>query len=193
MIEVTLTETEMIFSTDLPGQLLLHWGVEQAGKEGWGFPARDQWPEATVQYKDRALQTPFIQADGYMWVRLPRPDIPGTIGFNFVVKDVTTNSWFNRNATNWNLKLVSDVSAVTPVRAAPVPPPPAVAPPTPAKPPAMPSVTNGNGAAAAKGSTLLERIQAQLPPVPKSAPPAVSTAAPPAVPKAAPPAVPKAA
>lgn len=60
--------------------------MEQAGKEGWGFPARDQWPEGTVPYKDRALQTPFIQADDYTWIRLPRPDIPGTIGFNFVVK-----------------------------------------------------------------------------------------------------------
>jgi hypothetical protein len=41
------------------GRLLLHWGVE-GGKDykgGWRLPAAR--PEGTMQYKDRALQTPF--------------------------------------------------------------------------------------------------------------------------------------
>lgn len=46
------------------GRLLLHWGVE-GGKDykgGWRLPGAGARPEGTVQYKDRALQTPFRQA-----------------------------------------------------------------------------------------------------------------------------------
>ena len=48
-------------STTLPGKLLLHWGVEGGAdyKGGWRLPRTDVWPEGTVQYKDRALQTPW--------------------------------------------------------------------------------------------------------------------------------------
>ena len=51
----------MRLSTKLPGKLLLHWGVEGGAdyKGGWRLPGTDVWPEGTVQYKDRALQTPW--------------------------------------------------------------------------------------------------------------------------------------
>jgi hypothetical protein len=47
--------------TTLPGRLLLHWGVEGGAdyKGGWRLPGQHVWPEGTVQYKDRALQTPW--------------------------------------------------------------------------------------------------------------------------------------
>ena len=48
--------------TDLQaGRLLLHWGVEGGRnyKGGWRLPEAQYRPEGTVQYKDRALQTPW--------------------------------------------------------------------------------------------------------------------------------------
>ena len=48
--------------TDLPGKLVLHWGVEggkSAHKAGWVLPPDHCRPEGTVQYKKRALQTPW--------------------------------------------------------------------------------------------------------------------------------------
>ena len=48
--------------TDLQaGRLLLHWGVEGGRnyKGGWRLPEARFRPEGTVQYKDRALQTPW--------------------------------------------------------------------------------------------------------------------------------------
>eukprot|EP00240_Pyramimonas_obovata_P014794 CAMPEP_0118941326 /NCGR_PEP_ID=MMETSP1169-20130426/33602_1 /TAXON_ID=36882 /ORGANISM="Pyramimonas obovata, Strain CCMP722" /LENGTH=218 /DNA_ID=CAMNT_0006886045 /DNA_START=131 /DNA_END=783 /DNA_ORIENTATION=- len=104
MMEVTLTEDEVILSTDLPGSLILHWGVEQAGKTGWNFPPTADWPEKTIQYKDRALQSPFMQADGYSWLRIPRPQLLGATYFNFVVKDAASNKWYNPTASNWSLR-----------------------------------------------------------------------------------------
>ena len=47
--------------TGHPGRLVLHWGVE-GGRDyrgGWRLPGREAWPEGTVQYKERALQTPW--------------------------------------------------------------------------------------------------------------------------------------
>ena len=48
-------------SSTLPGKLLLHWGVEGGAdyQGGWRLPGQAAWPEGTVQYKDRALQTPW--------------------------------------------------------------------------------------------------------------------------------------
>lgn len=53
-------------STDMPGKLLLHWGVEggEGYKAGWRLPGEASWPEGTVKYKDRALQTPFRYVHG---------------------------------------------------------------------------------------------------------------------------------
>jgi alpha-glucan,water dikinase len=43
------------------GRLLLHWGVEGGPnyKGGWRLPGEACRPEGSVQYKDRALQSPF--------------------------------------------------------------------------------------------------------------------------------------
>ena len=48
-------------TTGLSGRLLLHWGVEGGAgyKGGWRLPPQRCRPEGTVQYKQRALQTPF--------------------------------------------------------------------------------------------------------------------------------------
>ena len=48
-------------TSTLRGRLLLHWGVEggEDYKSGWRLPGTGTWPEGTVRYKDRALQTPW--------------------------------------------------------------------------------------------------------------------------------------
>lgn len=57
-----LSQQVISLSTECPaGRLLLHWGVE-GGKDykgGWRLPGAPVRPEGTVQYKDRALQSPF--------------------------------------------------------------------------------------------------------------------------------------
>ena len=51
----------VMVQTDHPGKLLLHWGVEGGAnyKGGWRLPGGAARPEGTVEYKARALQTPF--------------------------------------------------------------------------------------------------------------------------------------
>ncbi len=52
----------MRVSTTSQGKLLLHWGVEggRKYKGGWRLPGDSCRPDGTVQYKNRALQTPFM-------------------------------------------------------------------------------------------------------------------------------------
>lgn len=47
--------------TNRPGRLLLHWGLEGGRdyKGGWYLPGPEAQPPDTVNYKNRALQTPF--------------------------------------------------------------------------------------------------------------------------------------
>lgn len=64
-LEVQETEDgsqQINLSTTLPGKLVLHWGVEggnEPHKAGWALPPDNLRPEGTVQYKKRALQTPW--------------------------------------------------------------------------------------------------------------------------------------
>lgn len=62
MADEDLTRQTIQLTTECPaGRLLLHWGVE-GGKDykgGWRLPPPHVRPEGTVQYKDRALQSPF--------------------------------------------------------------------------------------------------------------------------------------
>jgi hypothetical protein len=52
--------------TSHPGRLVLHWGVEGGAdyRGGWRLPGRGAWPDGTVAYKERALQTPWRCAPG---------------------------------------------------------------------------------------------------------------------------------
>ena len=59
-------EQRVLVSTNRPGRLLLHWGVEggRGYKGGWRLPGDSCRPEGTNNYKNRALQTPFRPANG---------------------------------------------------------------------------------------------------------------------------------
>lgn len=64
---------------------VLYRGLQVKGSEAWYLP-EDSRPEGTVQYKDRALQTPLVAADGYSWLRIALPDKPDATALNFVLK-----------------------------------------------------------------------------------------------------------
>ena len=48
--------------SELPGKLLLHWGVQRSDNDSWALPEEGSRPEGSVVYKSRALQTPWRQA-----------------------------------------------------------------------------------------------------------------------------------
>ncbi|WPT16709.1 Alpha-glucan water dikinase [Picochlorum sp. SENEW3] len=87
--------------SDIPGKLLLHWGLEGNEGEGWRLPGKEVWPEGTVEYKRRALQTRF--GDGGVEIRL-RNDDPARY-LNFVVKDTASGEWYDINGSNFHVPI----------------------------------------------------------------------------------------
>ncbi|GAX78330.1 hypothetical protein CEUSTIGMA_g5772.t1 [Chlamydomonas eustigma] len=98
------------------GRLLLHWGVE-GGKDykgGWRLPGSQHRPEGTVQYKDRALQTPWkTRADGSMELTIVLNGDEASDCLNFVLKDDATNTWYDNNGGNFTLNLRGGDSSAT--------------------------------------------------------------------------------
>lgn len=122
-----------LISTDAPGKLLLHWGVEggRGYKGGWRLPGGSSRPEGTVQYKKRALQTPFTspRASSPSAEQIIKLNFSGdetSDYLNFVVKDTVSDRWYDINGVNFQIPLRKGLSV-------PTPSPPAAA------------VTNGNG------------------------------------------------
>jgi len=80
--------------TDLPGSLLLHWGVSRQGRRAWALPPPSMRPQGTVVFDEFAAQTPFgSREDGlaYLELHLPADDLP--MGVCFVLKDNDTGRW----------------------------------------------------------------------------------------------------
>jgi hypothetical protein len=59
-------EQRITVSTTLSGRLVLHWGVEGGRnyRGGWRLPGERCRPEGSINYKNRALQTPFKPVGG---------------------------------------------------------------------------------------------------------------------------------
>ncbi|PNW80482.1 hypothetical protein CHLRE_07g319300v5 [Chlamydomonas reinhardtii] len=122
-VQVTVEQTDSndqiisIESDVQAGRLLLHWGVE-GGKDykgGWRLPGAGARPEGTVQYKDRALQTPFrLDTNGRARVVLHLDGEEASDFLNFVLKDDATNTWYDNNGTNFKVELRADASPSAP-------------------------------------------------------------------------------
>eukprot|EP00884_Botryococcus_braunii_P013250 jgi/Botrbrau1/21926/Bobra.0249s0050.1 len=98
----------VVLATDRPGRLLLHWGVE-GGKDykgGWVLPGPEAHPPGTVNYKNRALQTPFMPVTGGK--QELKLEFRGEVPFdylNFVIKDESTGTWYDLYASNFHIPL----------------------------------------------------------------------------------------
>jgi hypothetical protein len=96
--------------------------------EGWVLPDDSARPPNTKQYKDRALQTTWRQADGYQWIRLASP--PDATHLQFVLNDVAHGAWYEASdRESWSVPLMPSADARTaPVADTPPPPPPMLQP-----------------------------------------------------------------
>ncbi|KAK3236472.1 alpha-glucan water dikinase [Cymbomonas tetramitiformis] len=109
-------------SSTSQGKNILHWGLEYQFQDGWQFPPAEFQPQGTRNYNDRALQTPWIPAQGAGQTLLIRvPVKPNLMALNFVIKDESNGQWYDLNGTNWcvplNLEPEEAVANVAPVSA----------------------------------------------------------------------------
>ncbi|KAK9816496.1 hypothetical protein WJX72_001009 [[Myrmecia] bisecta] len=100
-------EQRVFLQTDHPGRLILHWGVEGGRnyKGGWRLPGDGSRPEGTVQYKERALQTPWKSAGDKKELQLSFRGDEVSDFLNFVIKDDATGVWYDLTGDNWQIPL----------------------------------------------------------------------------------------
>ena len=102
-------EQRILVFTNRPGRLLLHWGVEGGRnyKGGWRLPGDRCRPDGTVNYKNRALQTPFRPAGsngvglqvrmggrGWVWRCARLATVPGEAAPCAVVGHASWSCWW---------------------------------------------------------------------------------------------------
>lgn len=82
--------------------LLLHWGGIYDRKENWVLPSHH--PDGTINYKNRALRTPFVKTGSSSYLKLDIND-PAIQAIEFLIFDQAGNRWFKNNGQNFHVKL----------------------------------------------------------------------------------------
>ena len=50
--------------SDIPGRLVLHWGIAKKSRYEWLLPPEPLWPQGTIAIDDKAVQSHFVRVDG---------------------------------------------------------------------------------------------------------------------------------
>ncbi|KAL5705472.1 alpha-glucan, water dikinase [Ranunculus cassubicifolius] len=86
-------------------ELLLHWGAVYHGQANWVLPTDP--PVGTRNYKEKALQTPFLKRGEFYLVVIELCD-PKICAIEFVLKDERRNKWFKQSQQNFRIGLPED-------------------------------------------------------------------------------------
>jgi alpha-glucan,water dikinase len=87
--------------TDIPGPLLLHWGVAKRFRDEWVLPPSSIRPAETVIYRGEAARTPFLDLGGLGRLRLEVSEQEAPIGVPFVLVQGDTGRWLKDRGRNF--------------------------------------------------------------------------------------------
>ncbi|HLP78611.1 MAG TPA: hypothetical protein VK327_17025, partial [Candidatus Paceibacterota bacterium] len=87
--------------TNLPGPLLLHWGIARRSPYEWLLPPESMRPAGTILAGTLAAQTPFVSGEvlGELHFEFPESDAP--LGMQFVLKQ--GDNWLKDRGGNFYL------------------------------------------------------------------------------------------
>ncbi|KAL7163953.1 hypothetical protein ACSBR2_039958 [Camellia fascicularis] len=94
----------LYMETDLPGDVVVHWGVCKDDGKKWEIPA-EPYPAETIVFKKKALRTLLKQKGGHGGSSLFTLD-EGYLGFLFVLK-LNDNTWLNCMGNDFYIPLSS--------------------------------------------------------------------------------------
>jgi alpha-glucan, water dikinase len=103
----------VFLSTDLPGRLLLHWGITAGSRREWGSPPMAMLPPGTLLFQEKAAQTPFVSDAGGNRLELSFDQAEAPPGIVFVLKQVDPERWVRDRGGNFMVPLaeIRDASA----------------------------------------------------------------------------------
>ncbi|RDX58077.1 Alpha-amylase 3, chloroplastic, partial [Mucuna pruriens] len=106
--ESEAVKDHLYFETDLPGDVVLHWGVCRDDSRRWEVPPHPHPPD-TVAFKDRALRTQFHPRDDGKGSAALITLEEGFSGFIFVLKQ-NENTWLKYLGNDFYIPLSSSSS-----------------------------------------------------------------------------------
>ena len=91
----------VIFISNIPGNLILHWGVAVKSPYEWTLPPNSIWPEGTIAFDDKAVQTAFITQNGLsqLIIQINQKEVPA--GIPFVITFSDKNQWLKEHGRNF--------------------------------------------------------------------------------------------
>lgn len=108
-LEVNINEDEDRFhitlTADLPGPLLLHWGVTPGSRREWQPPPPGLLPPGSVLFQEKAAQTPFVDNGRSRRLELEIMRVDAPAGIVFVLKQGDTGRWLKDRGGNFFVPL----------------------------------------------------------------------------------------
>ncbi|KAG8383113.1 hypothetical protein BUALT_Bualt05G0151000 [Buddleja alternifolia] len=98
----------LYIETDLPGDVVVHWGVCRDESQNWEIPG-EPYPPETKKFKNKALRTLLQQKNNEHGSRGSFTLDEVFLGFVFVLK-LNENSWLNCNGKDFYIPLSSSVA-----------------------------------------------------------------------------------
>ena len=93
----------VIIISDIPGPLILHWGIGKQTSFEWIAPHASTLPPGTVILENKAAQTPFVLTNGLNRLVIPFKGEEAPLSLQLVLKQVDTGCWFKNHGANFNI------------------------------------------------------------------------------------------
>lgn len=100
--------------TNIPGPLLLHWGIARRSRDEWEAPPPALCPAGTTLLEHAAGQTPFADQEGYRRLRVTMTDAEAPLGISFVLYQVNRHLWINNRGNNFYVPVTAATRAGAP-------------------------------------------------------------------------------
>lgn len=95
--------------TDIPGRLVLHWGITKKSRFEWLPPSRPLRPVETEMADDRAAQTLFTNAEGFNRLQFVWPREEALTGITFVLYLPDSRQWLQGEQGNFYIPVQTPV------------------------------------------------------------------------------------
>jgi alpha-glucan,water dikinase len=97
--------------SNLPGNLVLHWGIARRSPQEWLLPPESMRGPETVLSQERTAQTPFAQREGFNALNLEFAQADAPLGIQFVLKQSDNGGkWINYRGGNFYVPIHAPLS-----------------------------------------------------------------------------------
>lgn len=93
--------------SDIPGSLVLHWGIARHSPREWLLPPESMRSPETVLWQEHTAQTPFIHQAGFNSLNLEFAEADAPLGIQFVLKrSDDSGQWINYRGGNFYVPIL---------------------------------------------------------------------------------------